>query len=508
MTAGLAPGVVERAFRDARYFAERIVGRPLWAHQLEAVESPARVKVIAAGRQVGKSVLVAVLVLWTVLRKPGALVLIVSAKEDGAKRLLAECLSMAKGSPFIRSSLVEEGTLVVTFSNGSEIRAVAASEKAIRGWPVDLLVIDEAGFVAQEIWEAAEPGIIARPGSQVILTSSPFGGPGHFFRSMWNLGTAGDPMVAAWRWPSMVSPVVDAEYVEGMRRRWPADRFAREILAEWGASSGTYFDDDELLAAVADYQLIPPERAADASVVGGVDWGYRNDSNTLALIGVLADGAEAEDQPVPAECVYFVTWLEEHKRMLYSDFVDRVVDVARPAPADGHGRRSAPGAYKVEALASETNGVGEAPTQLLQQRAAKARTEMAVFPVHTSNKRKQDGFGALRLLLAQGRLVLPRDPELLKQLASLTFETTDVGNVRISVPDNLGHDDLAMALMQAASCLRLNDEYTGRPDFASGSGGHGELLTTGRGTRIRERPRIAYYPRAFVYPQGHDEDGW
>src|SRR6185312_598818 len=61
------------------------------------------------------------------------------------------------------------------------------------------------------LWRAAEPTIIARPGSRVILCSSPWGGPEHFFRQLWQRGMdRPDALYASWHWTSSISPLVDA----------------------------------------------------------------------------------------------------------------------------------------------------------------------------------------------------------------------------------------------------------------------------------------------------------
>lgn len=38
--------------RDPEVFAERLIGEPLWPHQAEVAQSPARFRCICAGRQV------------------------------------------------------------------------------------------------------------------------------------------------------------------------------------------------------------------------------------------------------------------------------------------------------------------------------------------------------------------------------------------------------------------------------------------------------------------------
>ena len=135
-----------------------------------------------------------------------------------------------------------------------------------------------------------------------------------------------------------------------------------------------------------------------------------------------------------APCTFCVPWVEEVSKVRFMTFVRRVADVAK--------------GYRLTRLASETNGVGAAPTQEL-----KARTRWAdggpVVEVATTAASKEDGFGKLKVLLSQGRLALPRHPALLRQLAALEFQERDSGTVRIAVPE-AGYAYIAMALCLAA----------------------------------------------------------
>lgn len=79
---------LRRARKDVSHFAEALLGRPLWRHQREVVESDARHRVICSGRQAGKSTTLAVSALHTAFTKPGLFVLIISAGEQAARDLL------------------------------------------------------------------------------------------------------------------------------------------------------------------------------------------------------------------------------------------------------------------------------------------------------------------------------------------------------------------------------------------------------------------------------------
>ena len=94
--------------------------------------------------------MLAVLALHTAANSRGATVLLVSAGEEASKRLLGERAALARTR--LSGSVVDETRSTLTLSNGSVIRSVPASERQIRGWPVD-----ESGFVANDIWRAAEP---------------------------------------------------------------------------------------------------------------------------------------------------------------------------------------------------------------------------------------------------------------------------------------------------------------------------------------------------------------
>ncbi|WP_287015468.1 terminase family protein [Gordonia sp. (in: high G+C Gram-positive bacteria)] len=218
--------------RSADKFAEHLVGQPLWPHQRDMVTNPARYRMMCAGRQVGKSRALAIEALHTAYTRPGSLTLLISAGETASLRLLEECAALAMGSPLLSGSVLDDHKKQLTLSTGSRIISVPASQKQIRGWPVDLLIIDEAGFVDNEIWRAAEPAIIARPGSRIILSSSPWGGIDHFFRQLWNRGmTAPDERYASFHWPTSLNPMVSADDLDAIQDREPSHYFNREYLA-------------------------------------------------------------------------------------------------------------------------------------------------------------------------------------------------------------------------------------------------------------------------------------
>lgn len=487
---------------DPGAFAEGVLGEAMWSYQLLFARSPARFRVVAAGRQVGKSRTLAKVSLFEASTRANVLVLVVSAGDEAAKRLLADCVALANGSDLLRGSIVDDGKSLLTLSNGSTIRSVPASIRQIRGWPVDVLIVDEAGFIDNEIWDAALPAIISRPGSRVIVASSPWGSPGHWFRALWSRGMdAPDQNYESWQWSSYDSPLADKTLLDELRVSRSSEWFHREVLGEFTDDSGSYFSEQELMGAVADYQLCAPEDLewwADQrfAAAGGVDWGFAHDANALTLVSVLEDygrNTELLGEKLPL----FIPWFEYKYRWAYTDFIDRVVATA--------------GKYYLPVIASEVNGVGQYPTTMLDDKMMEAGHYAAVAPVVTDVRRKQSGFGMIKGLLQSHRLVLPRHPELLKQLRGLEFEQLPGGSLRIAVPDRVGHDDVAMSFMQAVSSVRLDravrvDSF-GEQRVAPADE---EFVSTTHGVQVPVRARpVSFHRDAFMYPLGSESgEGW
>jgi hypothetical protein len=477
---------------DVRAFAERLIGERLWSHQAEVLLDPARTRAMCCGRQSGKTRTVSVGALHGAYESPGFRVLILSAGENAARDVMAEIIRLSS-SPLLAGSTVDENASRLVLSNGSSIRCVPASEKQVRGKSVDLLVVDEACQVSDELWRAARYSIIARPESRIILASTPFGSRERWFARTYHAGLNGAEGITSFHWPSTVSPMVDAQLVEEWRRSDPEHVHRQEVLAEWIDDAAAYFSGDELLDATADYALLDPQAVLDRYGQGnlyggavGLDWGFSADANAgvmLAPMDTRGLSAGVLGDRVP----FYVPWLAAEVGVPYNRWIDRLMVAAR--------------AFRVSCWASECNGVGAAPTQSLRERMLTSGIGQAVRPVWTDNRRKLAGYSALKVLLQQQMIVLPRHPELLRQLNGVEYSFTAAGSMQIAVPDGRGHDDLSMALVQAASCV--NTLYARRyDDPAWNREREVEAVTTGGGVGLPAAPLPLYLPSVITAPSG------
>lgn len=463
-----------RLARDDLVVFSDLIGRPLRPYQSDALMCDTRTVVVVAPRQTGKSYSLANRSLWAAFRKANQRVLVVSAGEEASKRLLAE-INQAATHPLLAGSVLTETASLLMLSNGSEIRSVPASERQIRGWTVDLLIVDEAALVPDDVLlGAALPTTAARPDARIILTSTPWAMEGAFYRS-YLAGIDGSPHTRSFQWKLADAPWITPEVVEQYRATLPPLRFLAEFEGQFVGASDALFPPSDLKDAVCSYALLPAVEARGEEIVVGVDWGRAFDRHAVVAVGVLDDyGANAHP-------ILFVPWLETSQRS-YSEMVEVVASIAtrtqrrvmlvnpfysppvRPQKMPGglvlhesgatlppSGGWPVPSRYSVRKLVTEMNGVGAMPSEELIRRLGRR-----VVGIHSSQRSKEDAYSRLRALLSDRRLVLPDSLELMRQLQGLTYAPTRSGGLTIEAGDPNVHDDLADALSLAVSAIPLD----------------------------------------------------
>lgn len=262
-------------------FCERVLRQPLWPHQEEAAEADAFITTIAKARRTGGTVLAENLALWTVFREPNVKVLILSATEDAARRLIESMRDKLARSPLTRGAVVDDFKSRIKLTNRSEAISLSSSGRQVRGYGegVQLIILDEAGFMPGELWTAAHyTALDERPRSRILMVGTPWGPVDHFFRRAFEAGQEGDPDHASFQWTYEVNPKLDRAYLERQRDRVSPAEYAAEVLGEWSDATGSLFP-----RALLDRQTVPfelprlDELAPPARGSAGVDWGVSFD---------------------------------------------------------------------------------------------------------------------------------------------------------------------------------------------------------------------------------------
>lgn len=455
---------LDAARRSLPAFAE-LIGRPMADFQAEALRLETRTTVIVAPRQSGKSRSLALLALHRAFTKPGLRVLIVSAGDDAAKRLLAEIRNVAVSSPLLRGSVTDELAALVTLTNGSEIRSVPASERQIRGWTVDLLLVDEAALVSDDLLlGAAIPTTAARPDARIVLASSATSASGAFYDQA-QLGLQGSPHVRTFSWALTDCLWISSATIEAARESMTPTRFAAEYEGQFASGADALFPRALLERVTAPYTMPGLHGLGRNAGLGGVDWGATTDRTTLVTVS----------RAVAPAGIYAVTCAHAWRSGEALDGPGGIIGQVAECPASW------------EQVSTETNGLGFPLSQALARRLQERPGGPRVHFVTTSQDSKAAGYSTIRMLFEQGRLVLPASaPELFRELLLLRVQITQGGGERIEA--GVGHDDLADGLYLATGPYLVDGRWRTRlgdaaekPIQVTDIEIEGETVTTGGG---------------------------
>jgi hypothetical protein len=497
-------------------FAAQVLKQPLWPHQVELAESTAFISTVAAARRVGKSTVAQVLAMWTAFTYRNSKTIILSAGQDSSRRMTEAIADELNAHKLTRGAVVDDFSTRIRLSNASEIVSLPASQKQVRGYGkgVKLLVLDECGFMAQELWAAAQYTALDEKanGSRILLLGTPWGPADHFFRRSYEAGLVGDdPDYRTFHWSHTVNPDLDHAYLERQRDRVSPQSYASEVLGQWSDAIGSLFTPELLESCTADV-LVPAlhELHGPATGVLGTDWGASYDLSSVGTLWRLPVAHLNRDlRPVPRFIAYSYAW--SAGTPLHSVVTDIV---------------AASGCYRY--IASETNGIGAAPTQdlvrMIKQTGGRQKRIWAT--VHTTSASKTASYSQLLNLMEKGQLVLPRDPDLLRQFLGIRWEMKERGFTSIGAQDAADHDDRTDAL----SLCMLPHRPAGAHRFvchtaelagsrrATADARVPEIdcpvVSTGAGLRLAQRPTLqgvadqrftTYAPEVPAKPEGFTE---
>ena len=261
-------------------------------------------------RQSGKTTVVGFLALADALFIPDTMVLILSRSHRQSAEFLKKIRE--KFERLDQPLKLRNNKNELSFTNGSRILCLPCREDTVRGYAnVDLLVIDEAALVPDDLYRALRP-MLAVSNGRIVCLSTPHGKRG-FFYDAWTFG--GDDW-ARIEIPATKVPRISPAYLEQERRALGEAWYRQEFFCSFEALEGLVYPDfsqcvvDELprdlAVAAAASQLVAPgkvenwspqnatdredernrtrllvqarQAVADGSIrfYGGIDFGFRN----------------------------------------------------------------------------------------------------------------------------------------------------------------------------------------------------------------------------------------
>lgn len=125
---------------------------------------------------------VAAIALEQALAQPGCTCLLVSASQRQSAELLGKVRSLAMAQR-TEVGLEQLSVLSMRLANDSRIISLPGRAEVIRGYTADLLVMDEAAWIPDRLYESVRPMLAVSAGRLVAL-STPYGRRG-WFHAAW-----------------------------------------------------------------------------------------------------------------------------------------------------------------------------------------------------------------------------------------------------------------------------------------------------------------------------------
>lgn len=203
------------------------------AELLAVARDPARYRVLVAGRRRGKSTCAVVVAADGGWR--GQRVLWVSPTYRQSLEAYAAAKRLLATVPVVR---VRESTATLEFPSGGSIEFRSGdAPDSLRGAGYDLVVVDEAAYVSDDLWPTLRPALAERRG-RALFISTPRR-VGDAFHGMFLRGQDGaDPEWRSWQTPTAHAPHVPAAEVEAAARSMGSVDFAREFEARFVGAEG------------------------------------------------------------------------------------------------------------------------------------------------------------------------------------------------------------------------------------------------------------------------------
>jgi hypothetical protein len=191
--------------------------------------------ILNGSRQTGKSHILAVRAVRKLLSATPArpkLVLIVAKTKGQAEETIFKmdrCFSALN----IRTHGDPTQTIARVLPDDSRVIGLAADDTAVRSYTADLVILDEAALVPDDVWDAIEPTLATTDGD-LIVASTPRGKRGLF----WETWTNGGPEWLKVQNTVHECPRISKNFIESQRRRGEAF-FKQEYECQF-VESGLY----------------------------------------------------------------------------------------------------------------------------------------------------------------------------------------------------------------------------------------------------------------------------
>lgn len=378
-------------------------------------------------RQTGKTTTIALYALWYAIHMKNRTVLIIAPTDRQAGEMFSRIRQFALQCNLVEPHIESHTQREMVFNNGSIIRALPTGDEGntIRGQTAHLVILEEAGFMKDQIVNRVIMPMIAATNGRVIMIGTPWM-KNFFYEAHLNERYA----VHQYDWTIAVeSDQLKQEFIDEQREVLSGIEFATEYEAKFIEDSDAYFPRDLILSCVSDIETINEPREHGIYTLG-VDFARLGSDSSVFIT--------AEQHRLTG--MISIVNITETKQKLLTDSIGRVQML--------HER------FKYRRIVLDETGLGAGPTDVLKEKLP-GMIEGLTF----TQRSKMDLYSNLKSWMEKGLVRIPNNKKLLYQLLDLRYELSSNGRMKIHHSER-GHDDYCDGLCLAVWPLKHKKERT------------------------------------------------
>ena len=388
-------------------------------NEVKDAKGSGKTVVVKSRRQVGKSVLIANLLLYYAINYKGTKNYVLSPTLKQGKNIYKSIINAISGCGIIKSKNATD--LFITLINGSSISIKSAEQKeSLRGETcTGILCIDECAYISSEVYNIVKPWCDFHK-AVTLMVSTPFVKSG-FFWEYYNHGLNREYNCVSIDWSDEkyqddMDFILPPSKLEEYRKLLPKNVFLTDYLGIFIDDDGTVFTDFK--------KCINKNEIKDSDKLYiGVDW---------------AAGVESDDTVVVA--------FNQYGKQVYLDYFNKLTPTQQ---IDRIEKFIVQYKNQIAVVQTELNSLGTPLTDFLKNRSQLSTIKDKFIGFNTTNQSKNAIVQNLQLAFEQKEIEILEDEKQSRELATYTAEyNAKTRNVSYNAPNGL-HDDICIAMMLA-----------------------------------------------------------
>lgn len=388
-------------------------------NEVKDAKGSGKTVVVKSRRQVGKSVLIANLLLYYAINYKGTKNYVLSPTLKQGKNIYKTIINAISGCGIIKSKNATD--LFITLINGSSISIKSAEQKeSLRGETcTGILCIDECAYISSEVYNIVKPWCDFHK-AVTLMVSTPFVKSG-FFWEYYNHGLNREYNCVSIDWSDEkyqddMDFILPPSKLEEYKKLLPKNVFLTDYLGIFIDDDGTVFTDFK--------KCINKNEIKDSDKLYlGIDW---------------AAGVESDDTVIVA--------FNQYGKQVYLDYFNKLTPTQQ---IDRIEKFIVQYKNQIAVVQTELNSLGTPLTDFLKNRSQLKAIINKFVGFNTTNQSKNAIVQNLQIAFEQKEIEILEDEKQIRELATYTAEyNAKTRNVSYNAPNGL-HDDICIAMMLA-----------------------------------------------------------